>query len=210
MCVRARRTYGAGCLIDGSIVPGQVANAAQPGFQYVAFTDPSGGRSDAFTLAIAHGDTRGRMVLDKLLIEPPPFDPGKVAERFGEALGAYGLDRVTGDRYGGDWVPSTFARFGIRYEPASHSKSEIYSEVLPLFTASRVDLLDIDGSSPNCACSSGAPAPAAAATSSTTHHGHTTTRPMRRAVPYGSPASKFRRGTVSRGASRRPTVITTR
>ena len=50
---------------------------------YVAFVDPSGGSSDAMTLAIAHkeGETE---ILDVIRERKPPFSPEAVVEEFAD------------------------------------------------------------------------------------------------------------------------------
>lgn len=129
-------------LIDKALSPGCKSRPRQDGFEYVAFCDPSGGRHDDMTLAIAHQEAGGRVVLDRLIVATPPFDPDQTIVRFAETLGAYGLTGVTGDRYGGEWVSSAFARHSIGYSPAGEDKSSIYVAVLPLFAAGSVELLD--------------------------------------------------------------------
>ena len=47
-----------------------------------------------------------------------------------------------GDRYGGLWPASAFDRYAIRYRPTKKTKSELYSELVPLVNAGRVQLLD--------------------------------------------------------------------
>jgi hypothetical protein len=91
-------------LIESAQCPGRKALGRRAQDHYVAFCDPSGGRHDSMVLAIAHQETPGRVLLDKLVIVQPPFTPEDVVTRFGEAFGAYGLRRVTGDRYGAEWV----------------------------------------------------------------------------------------------------------
>ena len=129
-------------LIDQATVPNRRMLPAAPGFTYHAFCDPSGGRADSFTLAIAHADRDGRVVLDAVRVVAPPFQPEKVVEGMAETIGAYGLNRVTGDQYAGEWVSSTFKKFGINYQASALSKSDIYMEVLPIFTQCTVELLD--------------------------------------------------------------------
>ena len=52
------------------------------------------------------------------------------------------INRVTGDRYAGEWSREAFQRRGVTYEPAEKVKSEIYLAFLPLLNSGRVDLLD--------------------------------------------------------------------
>lgn len=111
------------------------------GVTYTAFCDPSGGRNDAMTMAIAHveGD---KIVLDCVRESRPSFDPDVVVVEYAEVLKRYGISRVTGDRYAGAWVPSRFAAHGIVYEPSAMPKSDIYISLLPVLTSERVELLD--------------------------------------------------------------------
>jgi hypothetical protein len=136
--------------IDRTVVPGRKDMPRLPSCNYAAFVDPSGGRHDAMTLAIAHpvkatvahADGR-KVVLDRLLIQPPPFDPEATVQRFAEQLHAFGLRRVTGDGYSAEWVAAMFKKYGITYEPAELDKSAIYVETLPLFAQGQVELLDV-------------------------------------------------------------------
>jgi hypothetical protein len=135
--------------VDGAIVQGRRMLPRSLKCKHVAFADPSGGRGDSFTLAIAHqepapeGKQAGRVVLDVLQAEPPPFDPETVVSSMAAILKSYGLQEVHGDQYAGEWVPAAFRRFGITYRPSELTRSEIYLEVLPLFSQGRVELLDL-------------------------------------------------------------------
>ena len=134
-------------LVDGAIVTGRRELARVAGVRYVAFTDPSGGRQDAFTLAIAHqqpktSSTPARLVLDAVRSVKPPFDPEGAVQSMAATLGDYGLSSVQGDQYAGEWVPASFRKHGITYKPSEHTRSEIYLEMLPQFSCGAVELLD--------------------------------------------------------------------
>lgn len=135
--------------VDSAIIPGRRMLPRGIGTKYVAFADPSGGRGDSFTLAIAHlepapaGKQDGRVVLDVLAAVAPPFDPESVVSGMAETLKTYGLREVTGDQYAGEWVPAAFQRHGITYKPSEFTRSEIYLECLPLFSQGRIELLDL-------------------------------------------------------------------
>lgn len=112
------------------------------GVKYHAFTDPSGGSRDSFTLAIAHADRRtGHAVLDCLREVRPPFSPAEVVAEFAEVLSSYGIRAVTGDRYAGEWPRERFREHRINYEPSERTKSDIYRDVLPLLNSGQVELL---------------------------------------------------------------------
>ena len=110
---------------------------------YVAFVDPSGGSSDAMTLAIAHkeGETE---ILDAIRERKPPFSPEAVVEEFASLIRSYRCSKVYGDRYAGEWPREQFNKRNVFYEPAEMPKSEIYLDLLPLINSGAVELLDND------------------------------------------------------------------
>jgi hypothetical protein len=110
-------------------------------FHYVAFTDPSGGSVDGFTLAIAHREGN-RGILDCVRERSPPFSPEAVVDEFASLLKSYRCSVVHGDKYGGEFPRELFQKRGITYRPSERSKSELYVELLPLINSRRVDLLD--------------------------------------------------------------------
>ncbi|MGO9038186.1 MAG: hypothetical protein ACLQKH_09390 [Steroidobacteraceae bacterium] len=135
--------------VDAAIVPGRRMLPRSQKCKHVAFADPSGGRGDSFTLAIAHteaapaGNQAGRVVLDVLQAVAPPFDPESVVSGMAETLKSYGVREVHGDQYAGEWVSSMFQKYGVTYKPSELSRSEIYLECLPMFSQGRVELLDL-------------------------------------------------------------------
>jgi len=109
---------------------------------YQAFADPSGGRADAFTVAIGH-QVAGRAVVDVLRAWPAPFNPSGVVAEAAELLKGYGCDRVTGDRYGGEWPREAFRTHGLMYELATEDRSELYLAMLPIVNAKAIELPDL-------------------------------------------------------------------
>jgi hypothetical protein len=111
-----------------------------PGVTYNAFTDPSGGRGDAFTAAVAHmeGDIA---VLDALFERRAPFDPSTVVADIAALLREYDCIDVTGDRYAAEWVTSAFGLAGVQYMNSTRDRSQIYLDALPMFTAGRIRLI---------------------------------------------------------------------
>lgn len=156
--VSADAEYGANFRRDvEQFIPEEVVDAVTevgkreatyvPGVQYCAFTDPSGGTSDSFTLAIAHWEQAtaakpDRVVLDVLREKHAPFEPSEVAGEFAELLKAYGIKDVEGDHYAGEWPRESFRKHGIAYHPSEYSKREIYKNTLPILTSQRAVLLD--------------------------------------------------------------------
>lgn len=106
---------------------------------YYAFTDPSGGSEDSFTLAIAHHDGE-RAVVDCIREVRPPFSPEQVIADFAALLKSYRVYKVVGDRYGGEFLREQFHKRGIRYEPSEKTKSEIYVDALALLNSGGVTL----------------------------------------------------------------------
>ncbi len=109
---------------------------------YAAFCDPSGGVNDAMTLAVAHLRDRAICVLDAVLEVRPPFDPEVAVAACTAVLRRFGVTRVTGDRYAGEWPKARFAEHGIAFEQSARPKSDLYCDLLPLLNAKRVELLD--------------------------------------------------------------------
>jgi hypothetical protein len=110
-------------------------------FNYVAFTDPSGGSVDGFSLGISHREGN-RAILDCVRERSPPFSPDNVVDEFASILRTYRCSVVHGDRYGGEFPRELFQKRGVSYRPSERSKSEFYIELLPLINSRRVDLLD--------------------------------------------------------------------
>jgi hypothetical protein len=108
------------------------------GVSYVAFVDPSGGSSDSMTLAISHRDDDGVAVLDCVREVMAPFSPEIVVEDFCETLKRYGVDKVCGDRYAGEWPAEQFAKRNVTYEPSEKVKSDIYRDMLPLLNSRKM------------------------------------------------------------------------
>jgi hypothetical protein len=112
-----------------------------PNIAYRAFVDPSGGRSDSMTLAIAHRD--GNIsVIDAIREVRPPFSPESAVGEFARLLQRYHISRIQGDRYGGEWPVEQFRKHGIAYEAAPKPKSDLYRDLLPLVNSKLVDLVD--------------------------------------------------------------------
>lgn len=105
---------------------------------YFAFCDPAGGSgSDSMTLAVAHEDA-GKIVVDGVWEQRPPFSPEAVVGEFAQTLQRYGISRITGDRYAGGWPAERFRVHGLTYQPSEFTKSEIFERFLVLLNSGRV------------------------------------------------------------------------
>jgi hypothetical protein len=113
-------------VIDGCVARGVFELPPAADVSYLGFVDPSGGASDAMTMAIAHrvGDM---VVLDAAREIQPPFNPDAATTEFSTLLKAYGVAKVIGDRYAGEWVREPFRRHGIDYQLSQASKSDSWS-----------------------------------------------------------------------------------
>jgi hypothetical protein len=113
------------------------------GEKYFAFVDPSGGASDSMVLAICHKSSlTDAIMLDAIVERKAPFSPDAVVAELAATLKVYGITKVRGDRYGGEWPAERFRSYGITYQTSDLSKSEIYLNALPLLTAGKCELLD--------------------------------------------------------------------
>lgn len=130
-------------VVDACTMMGRFEIAPVRGRNYVAFIDPSGGTgSDSMTLAIAHQEGT-RSVLDAVREVRPPFSPEAVTSDFAATLRAYGITRVTGDRYAGEWPRERLRTHGIQYDLSEQPKSDIYRDCLPLLNSGRAELLNL-------------------------------------------------------------------
>ena len=115
--------------------------------QYAGFLDFAGGAAggDSAALAIAHTERRdGRTiaVLDVLRENRPPFSPEATCAEFAAVLKSYGVQTVTADRWAGQFPVEQLSKHGIRVEPSTRAKTEIYSDFLPALNSHVVELLD--------------------------------------------------------------------
>lgn len=130
-------------VLDACTDAGIFERRPERGIRYTAFTDPSGGSSDSFTLAIAHRDAKtGTTVLDCVREIKPPFSPERATHELAGVLAIYGIKSVFGDRYAGEWPREQFRKRGIAYRMADRTRSELYLEMLPKLNSRSVRLLD--------------------------------------------------------------------
>ena len=128
-------------VIEACVERGVRERPPTTGTRYFAFTDPSGGSADSFTLAIAHREA-DTAILDAIREVRPPFSPEAAVEAIVQLLRRYRVSTVTGDRYGGEWPREQFRKNGIGYEPSALPKSDLYVALLPAINSRQVDLLD--------------------------------------------------------------------
>jgi hypothetical protein len=76
-------------------------------------------------------------------IQCPLFSPDDVVKEFAGTLKSYGIARVKGDRYGGEWPREVFRKHGVEYSVADKAKNDLYRDLLPLLNSGRVELLDL-------------------------------------------------------------------
>ena len=96
------------------------------------------------SLCISHYDYKTQStIIDALRWFKPPFSPEIVVKEFATTLKNYRISTVVGDKYGGCWPSEQFSKFNIRYDPSAKTKSELYTDLLPLINSGRISLLDI-------------------------------------------------------------------
>jgi hypothetical protein len=127
--------------LDAAVMAGRLELPPREGVNFVAFCDPSGGASDSMTLAIAHNEN-GTAILDCLREVRPPFSPESTVADFVADLRRYGVQYVTGDKYGAEWVREAFTKKNMAYRHSEKSKSDIYNELIPLVNSGGAQLLD--------------------------------------------------------------------
>ncbi len=116
-----------------------------PATRYECFCDPSGGRRDKFTVAIAHWDgTSKQAVLDCVRAWAPPFDPAAVIAEAAVLVKSYGVSEIHGDKYAAEFVVSAWRQQGCRYTASKRDRSTIYLDLLQLINSQAVRLLEHD------------------------------------------------------------------
>jgi hypothetical protein len=80
--------------LEACTVKGRSELPASPIIEYRAFCDPSGGKVDAFTVAIGHKSERA--VIDLVRAWDSPFDPSVVVGEVAEVLGLWLSKRYRG------------------------------------------------------------------------------------------------------------------
>jgi hypothetical protein len=137
-------TFFDDALIDGATDRDRPLEvSARAGIEYRMFVDASGGATDgdAYAVAIAHMEA-DTVVLDVVRGVVGKFDPARVTRDFAALAKEYGIGTVFGDRYGHEWVSSSWGECGIAYQRTELSKSAIYLEVVPLFARAALRLPD--------------------------------------------------------------------
>lgn len=124
------------CVSLGVYERGRIAR-----IRYSGFIDPSGGSVDSMTMAIGHAEGK-TIIVDCIREMPAPFRPEAVTEEFAATFKAYGITRIQGDRYAGEWPREAFQRHGINYEPSAKPKSDLYRDLLPKLASGEIDLVD--------------------------------------------------------------------
>jgi hypothetical protein len=111
------------------------------GKRYFAYCDPSGGRRDSMTLCVGHREAE-RFICDTLRVIKPPFDPSAAVAEFAALAHGYGIRRVVGDSYGGEWVSSAFREANLVYERSDMPASRLFLESLSAFARGVVSIPD--------------------------------------------------------------------
>lgn len=130
--------------IESALIPGRNDLPFTAGLRYFAFVDPSGGRRDSATLAIAHMAGAGQIIVDFMAERKSPHQPSEVVAEFAGIVQGYSLREVTGDRYGGEWPVEAYSKQGISYQLAEKTASELYLATLPLFSNHQIELPEND------------------------------------------------------------------
>lgn len=108
--------------------------------EYMAFVDVAGGGGkDSYSLAIGHEENE-KVIVDVVRSRVPKFNPDEVTAQYCELLKKYGISKVIGDKFSGDWASNAFAKHGVDYERSEKTKSELYLEAESPFNTERVDI----------------------------------------------------------------------
>lgn len=109
------------------------------GTRYSAFTDPTGGGKDEFTLAVGHAQRgTGLFVVD--LVAGRKGTPAEIVADYARLLKQYGVTRVNADRYAGSWPSDEFGKHGITVIPSEQPRTGLYLDCLAAIRSGQVEL----------------------------------------------------------------------
>jgi hypothetical protein len=128
--------------LEACVARGVRERLPEEGVTYQAAADPSGGRRDAFTVAIGHqvGD---RIVVDAVRDWAAPFNPSGVVAEAADLCRRYRVRTIVGDAYGAEWVVEPFRQHGMTYRGDALDRSRLYLELLFAVNAQGIALLDL-------------------------------------------------------------------
>lgn len=134
-------------LLDPAVVDAAVSHDRPLELPYMARSTPyagfvdvaGGGGRDSYAVAIGHRDGE-KLVVDVVRSRPPKFNPEEVTRQYCELLKSYGVLRVQGDKFSGDFASNAFQKYGVSYLRAEHPKSQLYLEAEKHFNTGRVEL----------------------------------------------------------------------
>lgn len=109
---------------------------------YSAFVDLSGARIDPAAICIGFRNDRKKVIVSFLKQYKAPYQPYEVVASMCAELKKFGLRKVTGDNYGGEWIASAFRSNGISYTKSPLPKSALYLELIPAICGDGIELLD--------------------------------------------------------------------
>jgi hypothetical protein len=127
--------------LESCTIKGRDELPASPIISYQAFVDPSGGKNDSFSLAIAH-KSDDKTIIDLVRAWDSPFNPKEVTSEIAKVLKSYGCLSVTGDRFAAEWPIAEFYEHGITYQQCEVNKSELYLALVPTTNAHSIELPD--------------------------------------------------------------------
>ena len=112
------------------------------GVDYKCFVDVSGGGGrDHYSICCGHLEN-DKAIIDVVRSRAPKFNPDEVTSQYCDLVKDYGINKVYGDKFSGDWASNSWAKHNINYERSEKTKSELYLEAESPFNTQIVDLPD--------------------------------------------------------------------
>ncbi|MBR0934861.1 hypothetical protein [Bradyrhizobium jicamae] len=131
--------------VEAAIVAGRRELAPEPGVDYLAAIDMSGGSSDDAVLSISHWNPVRRVAVQDVLVdqgEPTPFNPRLFVGRAAAIARKYRCRQIHGDAYAGEVFRCDFADHGLDYVVTDQTATEFYESLEVALNAGQVELLD--------------------------------------------------------------------
>ena len=128
--------------IESVVIVGRKELLHVSDYNYFAFVDVSGGRSESSAVAIGHRDKKKKVIVDFIKEYKAPHNPHAVIGSICEILRRFNIKRITGDNYGAEFVAAAFKASGFIYDKSQLSKSQLYLELIPQICSNQIELLD--------------------------------------------------------------------
>lgn len=137
-----KSSYASRGVIGRCVVEGRLELPPSNNIVYSAFFAVPGSTSERPAFAIAHMAEDNVAMLDFVKDYSIQESLEKTIADICSIMRSYGIAKIEGDHFGGNWPKEYFSVHGIIYSPTSLTLPEIYRDFMPILAAGEVELLE--------------------------------------------------------------------